>query len=286
MLSRFFRSYLGDMGIVGINARNLDYIFPNNARKFYPFADSKLATKKLAESVGVQTPALIAEINWQYEVKKLPDLIKGLKQFVIKPDHGAGGGGIIVIDDVLSIGYRKGSGTILSRQDLIFHCQNILSGMHSLSGQKDTVVIEDMVQFDPVFDDISFQGVPDVRIIVLDGQPKMGMLRLPTKKSDGKANLHMGGIGVGIDMETGLTTHAVQHNAYIEYHPETGHTLRNRLIPYWTDMLDIAVKMQVTSQLKYIGVDVVLDQKKGPQLLEINARPGISIQIANKKGLR
>ena len=282
----FKRSNLIQRGVVGINARNLDYIFAKNNRKYYPYADSKLATKALAESVGVQTPALIGELNWQYEIKRLHSILKDHSEFVIKPDHGAGGGGILVITDILPVGYKRSSGVVSSKTDLQFHCQNIISGMFSLGGQRDTVVIESLVKFDPVFEEISFQGVPDIRIIVMEGKPLMGMLRLPTKRSDGKANLHLGGIGVGIDMESGVTTTAVQFNKYIERHPETGHIFSGRVIPQWNEMLDIAVRMQEASKLGYIGVDIVLDKELGPLVLEINARPGISIQIANNKGLK
>ncbi len=280
-----FSSYLKKRGIVGINSRNLDYIFAKNNRKYYPFADSKLITKKLADEVGVNTPKLIAEISWQYELRHLNDTLEQHKQFVIKPDHGSGGGGIIVVTDTLPVGFKKGSNDVISKQDIIFHCQNVLSGMYSLGGQSDTVIIEDLVKFDPVFEEISFQGVPDVRIVVMEGRPIMGMLRLPTKRSDGKANLHLGGIGVGIDMKTGQTTHAVQFNKYIERHPETGHVFKDRQVPMWDEMLAIAVKMQEASKLGYIGVDIVLDRERGPLVLEINARPGISIQIANNCGL-
>lgn len=276
---------LKKIGVVGINARNIDFIFAKNARKYYPYADSKLATKLLAEEVDVQTPALIAQLNWQYEIKNVASLLAGQTEFVIKPDHGSGGGGILVINGILPIGYKKSSGTVASIQDIEFHCQNILSGMFSLGGQRDTVIIESLVKFDPVFEEISYQGVPDIRIIVFDGKPIMGMLRLPTKRSDGKANLHLGGIGVGIDMQTGITTHAVQSNRYIQHHPETGYLFKGREIPQWQKMLDIAVNMQKASKLGYIGVDIVLDKLLGPLVLEINARPGISIQIANKQGL-
>jgi len=281
-----FNTYLKKRGIVGINSRNLDYIFSRNNRKYYPFADSKLITKKLANEVGVGTPKLIAEISWQYDLRRLEDVLEKHRQFVIKPNHGAGGGGIIVIKDTLPVGFKKGSNDVISKQDIIFHCQNILSGMYSLGGQGDTVIIEDRVKFDPVFNEISFQGVPDIRIVVMDGKPIMGMLRLPTKRSDGKANLHLGGIGVGIDMKTGRTTHAVQFNNYIERHPETGHFFKDRQVPMWDEMLAIAIKMQNASRLGYIGVDIVLDRKRGPLILEINARPGISIQIANNFGLK
>ncbi len=273
-------------GITGINARNLDYIFEHNNRSKYPNADSKLATKEIAKSVGVNTPELLAVVEWQHQAKNLKTILADHASFVMKPDRGSGGGGILVIKDKLPIGYKKSSGGILSTSDLRFHCQNILSGMFSLGGLPDRAVIESMVVFDPVFDDISFQGVPDIRIIVLNEKPVMGMLRLPTQVSDGKANLHQGGLGVGIDMKTGQTTHAVQFNKYIKYHPETGQTLGERNVPNWQECLDIAVKIQKASGLGYVGVDIVLDQHKGPLVLEINARPGISIQIANKKGLK
>jgi len=35
----------------------------------------------------------------------------------------------------------------------------------------------------------------------------------------------------------------------------------------------------------YLGVDIVLDAQAGPLMLELNARPGLNIQIANQEGL-
>jgi hypothetical protein len=37
--------------------------------------------------------------------------------------------------------------------------------------------------------------------------------------------------------------------------------------------------------LRYIGVDIVIDAEQGPIILEANARPGLSIQLANRRGL-
>ena len=37
--------------------------------------------------------------------------------------------------------------------------------------------------------------------------------------------------------------------------------------------------------LGYLGVDIVLDRELGPMMLELNARPGLAIQIANNQGL-
>jgi hypothetical protein len=37
--------------------------------------------------------------------------------------------------------------------------------------------------------------------------------------------------------------------------------------------------------LGYMGTDMVLDKEEGPMVLELNARPGLAIQIANGAGL-
>jgi glutathione synthase/RimK-type ligase-like ATP-grasp enzyme len=38
--------------------------------------------------------------------------------------------------------------------------------------------------------------------------------------------------------------------------------------------------------LGYLGVDIVIDRFQGPMVIEVNARPGLSIQLANAKGLK
>ena len=158
--------------------------------------------------------------------------------------------------------------------------------MYSLGGQTDKALIEYRVKFDDIFGKVSFKGVPDLRLIVLKGVPVFAMLRLPTAESDGKANLHKGGVGVGINLATGLTMRAMQHDQLIETHPDTAHPLENIQAPFWDDILLMAAKSYDVTGLGYIGVDIVLDREKGPLLLELNARPGISIQIANRMGMR
>ena len=278
-------SSLRRSGILGINARNLDYIFASNPRHLYRYADNKLETKKIAQSIGVPVPETYGVITFQGEVRNLANIIKEHKSFVVKPARGSGGDGIVVISDVTDEGYRKASGSILKSGDLQYHIYNILSGMFSLGGQSDNTIIEYTVQFAPVFAEIAYQGVPDIRVIIYRGVPAMAMLRLPTRASDGKANLHRGGVGVGIDLATGITLAGIQNDRYIDNHPETGHSLRDRQIPHWQSILEMAAKLGDKTEFGYLGVDIVLDEEKGPLLLEINARPGLAIQIANRKGL-
>lgn len=106
----------------------------------------------------------------------------------------------MVIADRFEGRYKTVSGKIVSHEEIEHHISSILSGLYSLGGHRDRVLIEYRVTPDQIFKSISYEGVPDIRIIVLMGYPVMAMLRLPTRQSGGKANLHQGAIGVGVDL--------------------------------------------------------------------------------------
>jgi len=154
-----------------------------------------------------------------------------------------------------------------------------------MRGRQDVVIVEERIQFDPLFEPVSYLGVPDIRIIVFLGVPVMGMVRLPTRESDGKANLHQGAVGVGLDLATGVTTGGVCRDMAVDQHPDTGNPIAGIHIPNWERLLEMGVKCASISGLGYVGVDLVLDRNRGPVMLELNARPGLNIQIANRAPL-
>jgi len=277
---------LGRHRIMGINARNRDYIFEQNRRRNYPLVDDKLLTKKLAIEAGIQVPELYGVIEFFNDSSRVAQVAAPHTEFVIKPCRGSGGDGITIVKDVIDGSFVKASGDMISAGDMQYYITNILGGMYSMNGSSDKVILEYVVQFDPIFKEITYQGVPDIRIIVYKGIPIMAMLRLPTRKSDGKANLHKGGIGVGIRMHDGVTMYGVQSNRFINEHPETRKKLAGRQIPRWEFLLEMASKFYDITGLGYVGVDIVLDKHKGPMVLEANARPGLAIQIANRVGLK
>jgi alpha-L-glutamate ligase-like protein len=125
-----------------------------------------------------------------------------------------------------------------------------------------------------------------VRVVAFKGVPVMAMMRCATHESDGKANLHQGAVGVGLDIATGKSVRAVQHNHLVTEHPDTGACFQSLQIPYWERVLDLAASCVEMTGLGYLGADIVLDRERGPMLLELNARPGLAIQVANQAGLR
>ncbi len=271
-------------GVLSINKRNSDYVLRYNQRKLYPLVDDKLKTKRLALNAEIAVPPLYELIETEHQIKKIDQILAPYTDFVIKPARGAGGDGIIVITDKVFGRYRQINGRLLTTHEISYHLSSLLSGAYSLGGHPDYALIERRIIVDPVFAEVSHEGVPDIRVITLLGYPAMAMVRLPTRLSNGKANLHQGAIGAGINLSTGMTLGGVFHNDAIDYHPDTMKPIIGITVPYWNKILEIAASCYELTGLGYLGVDIVSDKNLGPVMLELNARPGLNIQIANRNG--
>ena len=284
MLARIRK--LREAGVIGINMRNRGYVMAHNPRRLYALVDDKVQTKQLAIAAGIAVPELFGLVSSVRAARDFERLVEGQHDFVIKPAHGSGGKGILVVVDRRRDMYIKGDGTLLTKAEISHHIENILGGVYSLGGHPDQAIIEYRVRFDPVFESVSYRGVPDIRVLVYRGVPAMAMLRLPTRRSDGRANLHQGAVGAGINLATGETTLAVCNDKRILEHPDFGTPLAGLTIPHWDELVLLAARCQELAPLGYLGVDMVLDAELGPLVLELNARPGLGIQIANGRGLR
>ena len=278
-------STLNRLGMLNMNRRNVYYIARYNERSSYPLVDNKLKTKLVVAEYDVKTPKLLQVVRQQHEISHFREMAEDLSGFAIKPAKGSGGKGITVITGRDGEEYVKASGARVNAPFLERHLTNILAGLYSLAGTPDVAIVESLVESVPSLARYSFQGVPDIRIIVFQGYPVMAMLRLATTASDGKANLHQGAVGVGLDVGTGRGLNAVQFNRPITLHPDTGLALENIAIDAWPEMLEMAARCYEATGLGYMGVDLVVDHREGPLLLELNARPGLAIQMANGRGL-
>lgn len=273
--------------ILGLNARTQLYSYKYNRSKGKTIAASKLKTKKYLKKADIAVPKVYARFKHPTDIMTFDwNSLPG--SFALKPNRGLGGQGIIVIkkrakdkNGWMTTGRRR-----VTPEDLKLHTLDILEGAYSLNNSPDIAFVEEYVGRHKAFRKYAFRGTPDIRVIVFNKVPVMAMLRLPTKDSGGRANLHQGAIGVGIDISTGITTKAIWYGKYIKYKPGTKRKLHGVKIPNWTKLLRIAVKAQEASYLGYIGVDIVLHPEKGPMILELNYQPGLQIQLANTSGLK
>jgi alpha-L-glutamate ligase-like protein len=270
---------LKELGILGINNRVGRYILRHNKRSNYPLVDNKVLTAQRAEAWGIAMPENYMIVENYGSLKNLHLKIQDYDSFVIKPANGSQGNGIIVIKEIIKeekngvtrVLCRRSNDKLMEIEEVKHHISGILSGLYSLAGQSDTAIIQ--------------AKIDNIRVIVFEGYPVMSMVRLPTKSSDGRANLHQGAIGAGINLSDGCTNNAVIKNQVVELHPDTGHKLVGLKLPFWRESLELAAQCFDMVELGYLGVDIVLTPDKGPILLELNARPGLGIQIANLAGL-
>jgi len=276
--------------ILGLNARNASF-GARNSKRARRSADSKLEGKKILEKAGIITPKLLAVFETPEKVihfvwEELPG------SFVVKPEDGNGGKGVWVIRRRARWAgeWWRADGTKINIGDLRLHILDILEGKFSAYDKKTRAFAEERIPIDRAFNRYAYKGTPDIRVIVFNKVPVMAMLRLPTKESEGKANIHQGAIGLGIDLATGVTTYGVHKGKTIRFMPKRRSKVKRKVnglkIPKWNQALLTAVACQEASRMAFVGVDLVLHPTIGVMVLELNKSPGLDIQLANKAGLR
>lgn len=270
--------------VLSMNNRNLGFIYPHNQRRDFPIANNKLLCKETLSAVGVALPDTHFSYSCFYELRNIHQDLSSLDDFVIKPANGSGGNGIIVIMKKAEGGWYSAGGNFYGIEDIKKHISDIIFGVYS-HGMQDIAVFEQRIVQHERMNEICDLGLADVRIILFNDQPVMAMSRIPTSESDGKANLHQGAIGLGINIETGRTQHAIKAGESITHHPDSQQALLGITIPYWQAVMVMAVKAAKAVPLKYLGVDIAISDQ-GPVMIEINARPGIEIQNANHSAMR
>ncbi len=266
--------------LYGMNRRNVELIYRYNPRRYYPVADDKLLAKEYLSRHGVPVPETLAVCRGLFEVEATLEALSQQSELVIKPASGSGGDGIVVLGEREASGWQTSGAKLMSDAELRQHLAQIVFGAFT-SQLEDKALIERRVVSHEMFHELWADGVSDIRVLVLAGKPLLAMLRVPTQRSRGKANLHQGGLGVAVDIASGHTTRAVCGRLAVERHPESGVPLLGRQIPDWAGVIDLALRAAASVPLGYLGVDVVVDRQRGPLVLEINARPGLEIQNVN-----
>ena len=290
--------------VLGLNSRNHLYTSVYNSRGGKRIADSKLLTKKTLRAADVRVPQTYAVIRDHEALEKF-DFLKLPADFVVKPNNGLGGQGIVVIErqGLYAGEWVDSQGKTWNVEDLRLHINDILAGQYSMDDLPDVAYIEERVRVHPVFEKYSYHGTPDIRVIVFNRVPIMSYVRLPTAESGGRANLFQGAAAVGIDIATGITTYGVHHAKPVVFFPGTRRKLSGIMIPQWEEILETAIRAADAIGLGYMASDIVLqpantlaaaktiktikaDPTATPMILEVNAQPGLKIQIANKAGLK
>lgn len=275
-------------GVLGMNARN-ERIARENTFEAIRLVDDKHATKEALRAAGAPTAETLALIRSRRELAAV-EWAAGPSSWALKPNQSLGGNGILLAtgraeDDARGRpAWLSGSGRRIPLREVVDHVRFILDGEFSGRG-RDSALLEPLLRSHPDVDRLSYQGLPDVRVLCLGDVPVLAMMRLPTSASGGRANLHQGAVGAAVDLATGAITQARVGRQLVTHHPDTGVPLVGAVVPAWEEVLDAARRCAGATGLRYLGADVVVDAERGPLILEVNARPGLQIQNVTGTGL-
>lgn len=267
-------------GILGMNARNLKYIRTKNTGDRLSLADSKLKTKNFLSGRGIPFAETYATIDSQAELNAFSFDSIAENSFVIKPNHGSKGQGILIVkkwkNNTFIIDKK-----IWSENELRLFMTDILWWAFSLYGNHDRIVIEELMLPGKEFAKYCRHWLADIRMIVYNYVPVTAMVRMPTELSGGKANLAQGGIGLWITISRWEVFSFFQHKKnYTEEFPDGWNFLKWSKVSFWDNILLYSSQIQFYTGLGYLALDWVIT-KNGPKLLEINARAGLEIQNVN-----
>ena len=281
-----FKKILGDRAkpVLGINSRNQEFIYQLNSKALLDLAADKLETKSILLTYDIPIPETVFVVKELSDLEQIPFAVLQQEGFALKPNNGSQGNGIKIITCYENGFFYRGNDEKMDILDLQKHCVEILSGSYSQNGESDVAYFEPLIIQHELLQQISPFGLCDVRVILCKNKVISAMLRIPTSKSSGKANLHQGAVGVGIDIETGMTITAKLNKKDITIHPDSKKELINFEVPGWEKILSISKQCQKAIPLGYIGIDICLTKDQGPLVLEVNGRPGIEIQNIQERG--
>src|SRR5687768_7138397 len=116
---------LREMGILGMNARNARYILDHNPRALYPVVDDKMRMHQRCTQIGVPTPDIYGVVGYHSELRQLPRLLDERGDFVVKPNQGSAGRGVLVVTGKDGEHFRRHNGERLSKDHLRQHISDI-----------------------------------------------------------------------------------------------------------------------------------------------------------------
>jgi hypothetical protein len=137
---------------------------------------------------------------------------------------------------------------------------NILDGEYSMTNN-DSILIEEKIIPGTEFKAFCTYGLADIRIIVFNLVPVAAMVRIPTEKSGGKANINAGGIGCGIDLKSGkIFSSFIEGKLHKKHFPKESLSYQDKKIPFRDDLLFFSSKIQYFVNLGFLALDRVITE--------------------------
>ncbi|MDY0108489.1 MAG: sugar-transfer associated ATP-grasp domain-containing protein [Candidatus Krumholzibacteria bacterium] len=230
--------------------------------------EDKEVLQQLCLGAGLRTPAFVGMVSTERPARRqLEQLLESspATEFFIKPVTGAAG--------------RDIAKATKGEQGIVFYGNGRLSGRDYCFPERH--IVQEKVLQHPQLEAIYAGSLNTMRIVTLYTKSGDSII-LATKIRFGRDgsyvdNWSRGGIGVGIDMETGtiLPRGFDKLGRIYEQHPNTYVPFAGHAVPMWNEILDFSRRTQSSfPYFRLLGLDVAL-APEGPLLIEVNAYPDL-----------
>lgn len=242
-------------------------------RKGTPLNDKKLFADYCGQR-GIRCVETLVHLDGEEPACALPDC-----DLFVKPCRGRGGRGAERWDQ-LDLGmYASPAGERLSGKDL-------LARLVSRS-RRSALLIQPRLVAHAHLQEISAGALPTLRVLTClneGNEPEVvaAMLRTSYGKYKTVDNLHAGGIGALIDLESGALSKSSNLGSdarlgWFSTHPDTGAKIEGRIVPHWTEAkVSAAAAHRHFADRVVVGWDIAILQD-GPIFIEGNGNPDLDI---------
>lgn len=234
-----------------------------------PGLDGKLGFARFCETNGLSAPAAVCEGEGG-RVARMTEW--PARDLIFKPANMAKGHGIVKLThDVRAGVWRARDGSTA--------CPRTIGAWAAAHlGEKHAWLVQPFLRNAASWAGFTTGGLATCRIVtgraIQGGEPFLlgAFARFPLDH-EAVDNLSAGGVGAGVDLESGALTIGtiwVGEKGHHERHPRTGAQIKGAVLPGWPEMAELALRAhRAAGDWRSVGWDVALAEE-GPVLIEAN----------------
>lgn len=208
----------------------------------------------------VKVPRLYAYTTYPEKVRKWLEKNTDISEFVIKPNHLSRGVAIHVFKRLEDNRFQDTNGDILTIQDIIDECSAVVK-LKRYKGIP-AIIIQERIISHP---DFNTNGLADIRMLYWNNHLLFSCIRIPTKESGWYGNIHRGA-------DFGFSISGKYINNDNRFFPAS---ITKGDVPFFHEMTLAGQKVTQLFGLRFMAVDMTIDQSGTPVVIEAERSPQI-----------
>ncbi len=231
---------------------------------FSAYLESTIGKDKVVSNVALISKGQVFK-NLEKEWISLEEFLEADGELVYKVIDGECADGVMLVNT---------EGESVRVDDKVYTKQEFIE---SIKDQK--IIVQNVVKQHSALQAFGTRSVNTIRVVTIQGKSGAvgvfaAFLRLSASADSFVDNRAKGGLGIGVDLQTGkLMKYGLPHDSFgvkLEEHPLSGIHFEGYQLPYWEETVELVKNAHKQFyEIQSIGWDVILTEN-GPVLLEGN----------------